>query len=41
MFTAKYKAWLEYLVPNLLTPMSKADYEKTCKKDIAPELVAK
>jgi hypothetical protein len=41
VFSAKYKAWLEYLGPNLWTPVAKADYEKMCTEDIDPELVAK
>jgi hypothetical protein len=40
-FTAKYKAWLEYLGPEHWTPVAKADYEAMSKENIDPELVAR
>jgi hypothetical protein len=40
-FSARYKAWLEYLGSEHWTPVAKADYEKMCAEDIDPELVAK
>ena len=36
-FTAKYKAWLEYIGPKFWSPVAKADYEKI----IAEEAEAK
>jgi hypothetical protein len=40
-FTARYKAWLDFLGPKLWTPAAKADYEAMSKEDIDVELVAK
>ena len=40
-FTARYKAWLEYLGPSGWTPVARADYEKMCQEDVDPDLVAK
>ena len=40
-FSARYKAWLEYMGPELWSPIAKADYEAMCKEDISPELVAR
>ncbi|HEY2874715.1 MAG TPA: hypothetical protein VGJ56_22510, partial [Reyranella sp.] len=40
-FSARYKAWLEYVGPELWSPIAKADYETMCKEDISPELVAR
>jgi hypothetical protein len=40
-FTARYKAWLDFLGPKLWTPVAKADYEAMLKEDIDEELVAK
>jgi hypothetical protein len=40
-FTARYKAWLDFLGPKLWTPVAKADYEAMSKEDIDEDLVAK
>jgi hypothetical protein len=34
-FTARYKKWLEYLGPDLLTPLAKADYEQILAEEAA------
>jgi hypothetical protein len=34
-FTARYKKWLEYLDPDLLTPLAKADYEQILAEEAA------
>jgi hypothetical protein len=42
-FTAKYKAWLEYIGPELWGPVGKADYEKMIaeEKDAVKQAEAK
>jgi hypothetical protein len=40
-FTARYKAWLDFLGPKSWTPVAKADYEAMLKEDIDEELVAR
>jgi hypothetical protein len=34
-FTAKYKAWLEYVGPELWSPVAKADYDKIIAEEAA------
>ena len=38
-FTAKYKAWLDYIGPELWGPVGKADYEQILSEEAAAKQV--